>query len=56
MAQWAVNVVDFRDADSSMTRFAYDTDPKDGWTPNADVVWGLERPDLLINEAARLAS
>jgi hypothetical protein len=51
MAQWAVNVVDFRDADSTMTRFAYDKDPADGWTLGTDVVWGVERPDLLINEA-----
>jgi len=51
MAQWAVNVVDFRDADSTMTRFAYDKDPTNGWTPGTDVVWGAERPDLLINEA-----
>jgi hypothetical protein len=51
MAQWAVNVVDFRDADSTMTRFAYDKDPTDGWTPGTDVVWGVERPDLLIGEA-----
>jgi hypothetical protein len=29
LAQWAVNVVDFRDADSSMTRFPYDPDPLD---------------------------
>ncbi|XZE34618.1 hypothetical protein SH501x_000083 [Pirellulaceae bacterium SH501] len=27
LAQWAVNVVDFRDADSSMTRFEYDILP-----------------------------
>ena len=54
MAQWAVNVVDFRDADSAMTRFAYDRNPEDqnGWTPGTnDVVWGVERPELLINEA-----
>jgi hypothetical protein len=51
MAQWAVNVVDFRDADSTMTRFAYDKNPADGWTPGTDVVWGLERPDLIIHEA-----
>ena len=51
MAQWAVNVVDFRDADSTMTRFAYDKNPADGWTPGTDVVWGVERPDLLIDEA-----
>lgn len=51
MAQWAVNVVDFRDADSTITRFAYDKNPADGWTPGTDVVWGVERPDLLIDEA-----
>jgi hypothetical protein len=50
-AQWAANVVDFRDSDSAMTRFAYDINPKDGWSAGADVVWGLERPELLINEA-----
>ena len=51
-AQWAVNVVDFRDPDSSATRFAYDKTPQDGWNPAAtDVVWGLERPELLITEA-----
>ncbi|MFM7242907.1 MAG: hypothetical protein ACKO40_01860, partial [Planctomycetaceae bacterium] len=50
-AQWAVNVVDFRDVDSTMTRFAYDRNPKDGWTAGTDVVWGLERPELLITEA-----
>ena len=51
MAQWAVNVVDFRDADSTMTRFAYDTNPADGWTPGTNIVWGVERPELLIDEA-----
>ena len=51
MAQWAVNAVDFRDADSTMTRFAYDKNPANGWTPGTDIVWGVERPDLLIDEA-----
>jgi hypothetical protein len=50
-AQWAVNVVDFRDADSTMTRFAYDRNPADGWTAGTDVVWGVERPELVITEA-----
>lgn len=27
LAQWAVNVADFRDSDGAMTRFAYDEDP-----------------------------
>ena len=49
IAQWAINVVDFRDADSIMTRFMYDRQPFDGWTPNAEV-WGCERPELLITE------
>jgi hypothetical protein len=60
IAQWAINVVDFRDADSVMTGFEYDTDITDGWSvngnlsddsdPDRDVVWGIERPELLITE------
>ena len=64
MAQWAVNVVDFRDADSIHTRFVYDPFPWDtqGWAPLLDdsgaalppeslsVVWGCERPELLLTE------
>ena len=40
MAQWAVNVVDFRDPDSIHTRFVYDPTPFDaqGWNPVFDVV------------------
>lgn len=59
-AQWAINVVDFRDADSIMTPFEYDPNPFNGWSPDGDlntiaetergVVWGLERPELLITE------
>ena len=54
LAQWAVNVVDFRDRDSIMTRFAFDTNLADGWNPPSDasfVVWGCERPELLLTEA-----
>jgi hypothetical protein len=52
LAQWAVNVVDFRDRDSIMTRFEYDSDPFDNsgdWNPDEEV-WGVERPELLITE------
>src|SRR5690606_11479295 len=34
IAQWAVNVVDYRDGDSIMTRFLYDSDPFNGWDPD----------------------
>lgn len=87
LAQWAINVVDFRDPDNIMTAFEYDINPFDGWgavgvgidgnpgtlrdvygadakidnfnsntavTPaNEDIggiVWGAERPELLITE------
>ncbi len=57
-AQWAANVVEFRDADSTMTPFEYDTDLSNGWQCDGDVrtsesdrgdtVWGTERPEILI--------
>lgn len=50
IAQWAINVVDFKDADSICTRFSFDLNPFDGWSPNR-VVYGVERPELLITEA-----
>jgi hypothetical protein len=54
LAQYAANVVDFRDADSIMTRFDYDATFAPGstsWAPAAgDTVWGCERPELLITE------
>ena len=60
LAQWAINVVDFRDADSIMTPFEFDLDPfAEGWnadgnlntpTTNTEVVWGVEQPELLITE------
>ncbi len=31
VAQWAINVVDYRDADAIMTPFEYDVNPFDGW-------------------------
>lgn len=62
LAQWAINVVDFRDADAACTAFEYSVYPFDGWdvdgniaTANAvegerGVVWGTEAPELLITE------
>ena len=68
LAQWAVNVVDFRDSDSIMTAFEFDIEPfQNGWNvdgvidspgnPSPDdtsaprgLVWGCERPELLISE------
>jgi hypothetical protein len=61
-AQWAANAVEFRDADSTITPFEYDPNPFDGWRPDGDVrtdegaanrkvVWGAERPEILIREA-----
>jgi hypothetical protein len=83
-AQWAVNVLDFRDADSESTPFEYDRTITDGWdadatiSPDADdddddddededdedddddsgiaVVWGVERPDIVITETAAWAN
>jgi len=76
LAQWAVNVVDFRDPDGINTPFEYDANPWNGWgtngilksqllnaegtaresstDPNVDVVWGLERPELLMTESLAL--
>lgn len=65
VAQWAVNVVDFRDRDSIMTGFEYNVHPfVTGWTVDGDlvtdegpergVVWGCERPELLMTETLAL--
>lgn len=62
LAQWAVNVVDYRDSDLVITRFPYDADPfRDdagadnfAWTPDDGVAWGLERPELLLTESLAL--
>lgn len=37
LAQWAINAVDFRDADSAMTAFEYDINPFDGWDVDGDI-------------------
>lgn len=54
IAQWAVNVVDFRDRDSIMTRFEYDSNPFNGWANAAaemDVAWGYENSELRLTES-----
>jgi hypothetical protein len=53
-AQWAANVMDFRDSDNVPTRFEYDTNLMDGWNPSGgtQVVWGVERPEVVITEVA----
>lgn len=66
LAQWAVNVVDFRDADSIMTCFEYSPNPFTVWPAECDGrptgvgetisatygrVWGCERPELLLSES-----
>ena len=54
IAQYAINIVDFRDADSVMTPFDYDPSFGQGsglWsTANTKRVWGCERPELIITE------
>jgi hypothetical protein len=61
IAQWVANAIEFRDADSIMTPFEFDTDPSNGWTVDGNiqtdagetdrsVVFGVERPELLITE------
>ncbi len=67
VAQWCINVVDFRDPDSIHTPFEFDTNPWNGWSVDGDiatddstgqgapadrsVVWGTERPELLLTES-----
>ncbi len=52
LAQWAINVVDYRDADAVMSRFPYDPDPFDmldqylqgsGYTNTTGVGWNPSR-------------
>lgn len=58
-AQWAANVVEFVDADSTMTPFEYDPNFANGWqvdgnfnTNTSDfTVFGAERPEVVISEA-----
>jgi hypothetical protein len=61
LAQWAANVAEFRDADSRIVPFEYDANPLNGWDVDGDVttpgggsdrgvVWGAERPEIVIRE------
>ncbi len=55
IAQWAANAVDMRDTDPAMTRLRYDPNPFDGngfdlVQASANVVWGMERPELALSE------
>jgi len=63
LAQWAVNIVDFRDDDSIVTGFEYDKNLINGWNvdgsltttststePDRAVVWGVERPEMFVTE------
>jgi hypothetical protein len=66
IAQWAVNVVAYRDHNGIMIPFPYDPYPfgnpsqgkKPGWNPDittpAHTVWGCKRPELLITETLAL--
>ncbi len=58
IAQWAVNVIDFRDADHAMTRFPYDPRPFEKvstmlgpetnfWVPNSDDTTGAPNGEVV---------
>ncbi|MCH2114401.1 MAG: hypothetical protein MK171_05770 [Pirellulales bacterium] len=54
LAQWAINVVDFRDPDNCMTPFEYDENPFNGWEVDGDVA-GTTSPNGVednVNERA----
>jgi hypothetical protein len=55
IAQWAINVVAYRDHNGIMIPFPYDPNPfaSGGWNPDnkpLHTVWGCKRPELLISE------
>jgi hypothetical protein len=53
IAQWAVNVVDYRDPDAIMTRFAYDPNPFDGWAVAEDMNGdGVLQPSEIFGTSA----
>lgn len=54
IAQWAVNVVDFRDADAINTRFVYDPNPFDGWDVRYRIVDAAGTPvDRVVGDPLR---
>ena len=62
LAQWVVNVMDYRDPDSTITSFEWDEDFTDGWDPESNAtnpvdptdpskrnpVFGSEKPELVL--------
>jgi hypothetical protein len=50
LAQWAANILEFRDPDSTISRYDYDPDLSNGWQPPFQTVFGFERPEILITE------
>jgi hypothetical protein len=51
LAQWAANVIEFRDPDSTMSRYVFDPDPTNGvGNDQAQTVFGCERPEVVITE------
>lgn len=52
MAQFAVNYVDALDRDDVITKFVYDTNLSNGWSPvSTDVVYGVETQSLTLSES-----
>ncbi|MDC0936220.1 hypothetical protein OAS39_08020, partial [Pirellulales bacterium] len=51
LAQWAINAVDYQDADSAMSPFEYDANPFAGWRVDGDISDADDRngPDMRPN-------
>ena len=48
IAQWAINVVDYRDSDAIMTPFEYDINPWNGWDVDSNLATdgSAQNPEL----------